>query len=487
MDNWVMNLDILHAIMAQCTIAEDRRTLSNMMQTCRTLNYQGARYLLKDGVELCSVEQFLSFLSFACARGNLSEAINRMQWLESIIIDLQFAPTAEIAESFRLFFGTIISTSPRFVRLEIHAAEELLSKDPQLPNAIAAFTTLRSLMLDQAGEHGLRMLSAMRSSLTDVYLITTMETDSLSPGDRDPRLLLRHSASTLRSLSIIPNAPLPTSLEGPIYPALRNLYLEGVNLPVTAHFVSAFPHLSHFELGECLEEDVDEDQMEQHRNTNALLQVRHGTWPSLRSCRGSLFELYILGLKCHVSDVEIDQACEDAQVLIRVLEDTRPAHLTLHINYAHFFLEGDFAAIADSLAARDWKTLSLQFALRLPIDGQVDLREILESYIFNTVRNLPILAFEFVLDCSIWTDDMTDPEQDAAGGEQTVKPKVSFPVEEFYRKWDAKAFADRILDGAKSLKTVAIQILPRETSGDEVITVERGPKAIFHLADSEER
>ncbi|KAI0700032.1 hypothetical protein C8T65DRAFT_289825 [Cerioporus squamosus] len=158
MDDFDLNVDIVHRVMAFST----RDTVSRVMRTCRTLNGEGARYLLCQDPYLTSVEQVTSFLLFLYAREQAPLTASRLYWLEGLSLGSYYDPDKEraFASTLKSFFTQFAPLARRLVRLNIDQdeGESLFSADPELALAISNLNTLRTVTITQAADHTMLML-----------------------------------------------------------------------------------------------------------------------------------------------------------------------------------------------------------------------------------------------------------------------------------------------------------------------------------------
>ncbi|KAI0769847.1 hypothetical protein C8Q74DRAFT_1369101 [Fomes fomentarius] len=476
-------------------------TVSDVMKTCRVLNHEGTRYLLQSGVRFHSGAQVLSFLTFIFPKlgGDVAETIARMRWIKYMSIDL-FPPPSEIAARALRFFFQVASTGAtlNFTRLHIHHAEKLLSTDEEMKDAIAGLQTIQELVITGAGERTFKLLCGLQSSLTNAEIVADADASRNVPvEDRDARQFLSRSMGRLETLSL--SSSIVCSLEGPSYYAVRMLFLRDIEFPVTGHYTSAFPFLSLLSVEDCSVSYATDEQIDAHREENILSQTQHGSWRFLTSCNGPLFDMYILGLTCHVPDVELRQAHNELNpdilhavelnrvMLHAVVADTRPVNLALSTDDAEFFLGGDFETFADLPEVRALQSLHLRFLPNLPRVSHLDMWEIMEC-ILQVVSTLPVSAFRLAVDCSVWDDEDDDSESNSSEGSestssegwQTSRTIAQSPVEVFSRTWDANAFVDRLMNLSDYLQTVKVILLRKESldlTEESVVIVERGPNS----------
>ncbi len=364
MDDVNLNVDILHRVMASST----RITVSHVMRTCRTLNHEGARYLLNRDPYLTTAKQATSFLLFLYARGQASLTANRLYWLEGLSIGSDYDPDRSKEEAFAFtlkhLFTHFAPHACRLVRLDIDQdeGESLFSAEPELGIAISNLDTLRTLTITYAADHTMIMLRALKSRLFHADI--TFDPDLSRDIADDPVTTLANSQTSLRTLSLgwaaVASSPSP-----PRYPFLHKLSLSYVALPITWHLVQAFPNLSTISTSEIAlrihfadPHETQEEARMRLRLRNIDDQQRYGSWTSLRSFKGSLSMLFVLGLVCDVSHVDVGNDHDpeetfDLDMLHAVFMDTRPTQLTLRIYFPSHVLLSELADGLMSLCSRE--------------------------------------------------------------------------------------------------------------------------------------
>ncbi|KAI0369271.1 hypothetical protein BV20DRAFT_371670 [Pilatotrama ljubarskyi] len=309
----------------------DRPSISALMQTCRRFQSRGAKFILKGEVILRSEPRILSFFLFM-----LADPARRFPLLRSLSIFSSCTPLSlGIADLLRKLF-CYLAAAGDLRRLWIFSAEKLLSSHPDLPSAIAQLPALTELLLTSAGPRCSEMLGALRSTLVsftvamDHHDYDTLGEDTRSPAEKDPVSLLRRSRRTLDRVTM---SFAQISPGGPKFPNVTYLSLEYLDKPWIVDYIRAFPNLEELEVleWEGYSSSFDDDDIEQHREANCMIQQFYGTWRGLRSYSGSLCDLYLLGLQCHIPHLRIKDGEYGfrAEMLADVLDDARPVHLEL--------------------------------------------------------------------------------------------------------------------------------------------------------------
>ncbi|KAH9846166.1 hypothetical protein C2E23DRAFT_744656 [Lenzites betulinus] len=265
-----------------------------------------------------------------------------------------------------------------FTDLVIESPEKLLGSSPGLATAFAGLTGLTHLELLGAGQHSRCLLRAMHAQLSSVNLVMVPLEEDVDEDDegweatgRNPITLLENFQDTLESVDCEGTETLcVTDLAYPqVYPKVDQVSLEGVDPPITTHYVHAFPHLSALTISTKTEEFVEllgngAKQLHQRRQLNIIEQRACGSWQSLDFCDTTLGTLYVLGLQCPVRDLRIiHDILGPTEMLGRVLMDTRPTLLALQ-EFPLDMLSGPaFASLMQGTAVRQVKTLEITLVL----------------------------------------------------------------------------------------------------------------------------
>ena len=338
-----LNIDIMHIIMSYA----DRRVISNLMKTCHTLNSEGTRYLLADGVTLQREVGVVSFIVwFFQARGDSSERFRRLTFVDKLTIDFYPSPPEYINHILEGFFEIVVrlGAASNLTSLKISRAEALFTTHPPLAAAIAKLTTLKTLDLSFTGVHGATLLRTLQSSLVTVTVSFGLcdrerEHEVIPEPDKNPILLLEGSQSTLESLETSFAVTLP---DGPCYANVTRLDLWWIDLPYIEDYIRAFPNLLSLKAFECVGYRTDPGIWNARRETTMLYQAQYGTWQSLRHFQGSMLILWIWGLTCQIPSVSLHFEQEygvDPNFLNDIILDVRPSHLALRLRGASSLLD----------------------------------------------------------------------------------------------------------------------------------------------------
>ena len=364
-----LNLDVLHNIMLYAC----RDAVAKMMQTCHILNHEGVKYLMGRDICLCSSRDVVSFTEFLVAglryTNGVPEAVHRLSNL--IILTLAFRernhPAIEAStESWEdpgppteFFFRVLGPLAVNLTQLSIYEAEDLFAAHPPLADTIANLTSLKILKLSFVGEQCAKMLRSLRSQLIDVDLnACNADEVEIDEDDVNPIRLLENSQATLKRLSITYTA---SSASGPCYPNVRVLSLSYISEPITWHYVRAYPNTTSLLTSMCGDEGWNDD-VEPCRERNIALQKARGSWSSLQYFSGTVYELYILGLTCHVTKLELDHELGELypDLLSAVLKDTHPVHLDLAVPKVSHLPEQALVNVMHQAEVLSLETLTLR-------------------------------------------------------------------------------------------------------------------------------
>ena len=326
-----LNLDVLLQIAA---LAE-KTTQSHIMKTCRILNKEGARELLKEQVWLNSERQLVSFVLFMLADKRIRFAALREFYLE---LDEDISQNSgEMLSDLFIELSTAANTRLQKLRLSWET-EDILLAHPRLSEGIAHLTTLKAIKISCVGSQGSRLLTNLRSSLT--YAAVDFDRDalgrktSLSDGF-DPLPLLQTSRNTLESLQLSHAWYMLTS-NIVAYPRLTTLTVASRWVPYVPILHRAFPNLteitSYFGIACTPLEIPSISIVAEYRAANRTYQLNHGSWAEFDSFHGPSRDLYILGLLCRIQYIDLCHYLGDSidvGGLQTILSDTRPTHLLL--------------------------------------------------------------------------------------------------------------------------------------------------------------
>ena len=372
MDSVNLNRDVLHLILD----LGDGNSISQVMKTCHFLNREGVQYLLNDIPTIRTKEQASSFVQFALTTRRSADITHRRDYIDSLQVLAMFEEAQKVAKVLKPFFVLVAPLAQNFFLLDLEHAEEFFTgADAELSASIASLKTLEVLAFRDAGEKSIKVLRALQSRLIDVEVHYDLE---LGPAyeDMDPVSCLRYSEDTLRCLSVRFTELSPAA---GCYRNVRMLTLSYIDIPITGHFVHAFPNLQFLRATECTEIRAD-TVVRSKRDSNVAGQARNGSWARLTSYKGSLLILYGMGLACPVSHVyvhgEEDEGAIDPAQIRAVLSNTRPLHITIRADGLGYLLarSQEFIVLCGSAEFRRLPSLRLHFQVwlgeRNPLDPQ---------------------------------------------------------------------------------------------------------------------
>ncbi|PIL22886.1 hypothetical protein GSI_15582 [Ganoderma sinense ZZ0214-1] len=446
-----LNMDIMHIVMSFA----DRRAVSSLMKTCSTLNSEGAKYILTDGVFLRHERGLMSFIWFLIARNGSSECRRRLTFLKKLSLD--FYPPTEVAAGILEGFFELVPVTSGLICLEISEAEALLAMHPPLGVAIAKLTRLKTLNLSDAGEHCALLLRTLRSSLVfaDITFVTSNgepEDEATRRSNANPILLLEGSQSTLESLS---TNFATSSPDGPRYTNVTSLTLMYIDLLVIEDYIRAFPNVRTLSSSECSGFREDRERWEDRRATSMLHQARHGTWRSLRHYVGTVLDLWTFGLACQIRTVGFgvpqNRMVQDPDMLNDVLSDARPSALDLMLPGASYLLDEALRSVLS--VERGLRELDLRVLLHINGNDEiVSVGDVLDLLV-DVVRASAVAAFRLKLDMSWIRDVRTRAERSGEEG-----PPI-MPFEVYLQDMDVDAYTDALLAKVASLREVQVSVV----------------------------
>ena len=344
----LINIDILHNVIRYA----DLSTVLQLAETCHEFNIECAQYLLREDVVLDGEQAVESFITFLTASGRRDYSRRRLPFCTDMELSVGPSPSQHIKSALAGLFIRIGLEASQFTSLTLHHSNALLAPDSPLPKAVAALTTLEELRLSGYGSCCAGMLSNIQSRLLAVRLardVSTLGEPSLNDPPHnpfnDPLNLLHRSQETLESMAVT----VPIMLrQGFCYPNLVELRICCPGwLPLTWTYICAFPRLTDLAFrfgGEFTQEHAP--TMFACSQWNIAEQHRLGTWSSLRRVRGSLEDLFLLGLTCAIpeltmdvfyvdfntfEDVDLGRRTREVLAWRQILAYARPSHVTLHI------------------------------------------------------------------------------------------------------------------------------------------------------------
>ncbi|KAI0325969.1 hypothetical protein GY45DRAFT_1311290 [Cubamyces sp. BRFM 1775] len=318
-------LELLYHIPQQSVI-------SSLMRTSKDLLKLGEKELVGRGVTLESDAQVRSFCGFI-RRDPPSRAVH----LRKLSLEFRYDPEID-ADDDDFSLGPpppskatcklLLKVLRRAINLEhlrIDSCEELLERQPQIQDAVAALKALRQLQLSSIGVLTDKMLKKMKSSLTSLDLRCYSE--EIEVPDELLSMVGRHR-ETLEKLSGW-YCGLGSFTQQ--YPRVRALALRAFYELGAAVIRQAFPNLQYLELTAPRELGEIEDVREEN-----LQQTANPPWTPLWYLCGSVDALYALGALPRVKKLEVDYVSSRQECLTRlrgVVAESHPSQVVLQIGY----------------------------------------------------------------------------------------------------------------------------------------------------------
>ncbi len=300
------------------------------MRVCRSLHAALVPHLLRSHPVIQRTKQLLSFSQFV-----MTDAPMRFVYLQRLSIAISYVWSKRIVG----MLCTVFQYSTHLEELGILDCGCL--EDPEIPSAIAALTSIRTLLLRYPTQAARDMLHQMRSQLTRVEV-------SFSKVPRhymDPIELLASCHDSLATLCM----SLPRFSEvrlGLQYPALTKLVLKCHQAIHAAPLLHHYPNVRHFTVtmceGQCGHGGLqpehirrDDADIEEMRAVNTL--DRAYSWKTLDVLRGDVPSIYHLSLNCPVQRLEIlEVEAKDISRFGKVMTDMKPNALEVIVKSSAF-------------------------------------------------------------------------------------------------------------------------------------------------------
>nr|VWP02161.1 Transcriptional repressor TUP1 [Ganoderma boninense] len=450
-----LNFDVLHLILDCC----DRNTILQVMETCCFFNREGVQYLLDEIPAISTKAQASSFVQFALPSRQSADIAHRRNYIDSLQILSWEEEAQEVAQILKPFFILVAPLAPNLFHLEIEDAGSFFAgADAELSASVASLTTLEVLVFRNVREETVKVLRALQSRLIKAKVHYDVEFGPSAPEDMDPISCIRNSEDTLRSVSLRSTVSSPSA---GCYRHVRALTLSYIDIPITYHFVHAFPNLRYLRASDCTARytEVDHDLVAQRkRAVNVAEQAEKGSWDRLMSYKGSILMLYALGLACRVSHVYIHDDVEegmDPSQIRAILGDTHPLHLTIRADGMGFILarSGDFIALCRSTQFLRLPSLRLDFRVWLGGPGwDSPDPEAIMNLIYDAIAPSPVTVVVLVIRFYGLVPEPPEPVIIAL-------PPTSARAQAFLDNMDANAVADRLFTGNPSRGAVKVDIV----------------------------
>ncbi|KAI0628402.1 hypothetical protein C8Q77DRAFT_1076757 [Trametes polyzona] len=414
--------DILLLVMDFASFA----TIGAMLRTCRTI-YHGSRgpwLLFRGGVELRSDLDIISFARFLFAdcpqrirclrslsvsRGGFSgyavEALAAILRHNALQLDSLIIHDAEDV------LNSVNNSSPtNDSRLQGGECDEDAHADATLLHAFASLTTAKHLTIYSLNSLATELLHVVPSPLLTVSLYYGRRSVgwTLPPAPKVTRNPLVHLARFARTLEALDGAGFESD-DGivkydVVYPHVRRVraryeYTQGGAMPATAAYAHSFPaaeHLALVALPDDLWDPWTVAAVCATRERNRDDQGAHGSWRALRLVEGTLADVYVLGLVCHVREVLLwgrvaSSDFQAGEMLGAVLEDVSPEVLELAIGgFDAFRPDRVVGRLCSKPAAQALRSLRLEVSAG-PAERRVDRKEV-ASHILRALSMLRLEA-----------------------------------------------------------------------------------------------
>lgn len=348
--NWDVLLEVMWLL--------SRADASRMSRTCRTLLRGAPRALLScDGwarpaIALWKDEQFASFSTFMLVRPRDS-----FRYLRHLSLNTYHRLRAQPG-----FAKTLAAVFTHATQLETLSLSdgEILEIDQHVGDAFVQMKSLRVLKIGDFSTQTIELLAKMQTPLVCIHANFTR-----SIFDRvDPVPILAPFRDSLRHVAV---TWVDFTSSETQFPHVVSLDTELCAPEGLEEIVQCFPNLQELYMDTGGEELWNDSEIEELRPPNWQSQAVH-TWPSLSSLSGSVATLYVLGVRCHVT--HIDVSCDilrkpiDGERLAAVLIDARPMSLSLQLQAWEF----DVASLVQYLLPA--KDSLVKLTLRIRFRGE---------------------------------------------------------------------------------------------------------------------
>ncbi|THG95029.1 hypothetical protein EW026_g6551 [Hermanssonia centrifuga] len=293
------------------------------MHTCRSLYHAGIPHLLFHNINIRTRAKLLSFCRFILTDPS------RFRFLRHL--DISVPGRFKTPRKADLLLAMFMYAH-QLQQLRIFDCE-ILDSHYQIPFAIAALTSLKSLTLHLPNDSAYQMLKCMRSDI--VKMDICFYRDDEVPQDPVPLLsCLCHSLQELR----VTYAHFECAV-GQYYPSLRTLVVDDCQFAKVEPLAESFPNASDLSLWMGQEDDnLEVNEIEECRSINQTAQDNVG-WDGLDRLRGDILSLYMLGLRCQVYHLDVQSTfltSPRSSQLRAVLSDSRPSMFSVRINAVKF-------------------------------------------------------------------------------------------------------------------------------------------------------
>ncbi|KAI0762199.1 hypothetical protein C8Q74DRAFT_1371292 [Fomes fomentarius] len=325
--------DILRDIAFTCP----HDTCTTLMHTCTFFLHEAAASILSQELRLSHESTTVAFLKFL--HGGKKPRYPCVRHLALRFNPNFFSPPLS-PESEGALAGAI-ALMTQLVIVEIK--EDTIAKWPALGDAIAFLSSLREIIVLEAGPRSLQhFLSLQSANLRSIKIEISQHESERAPWlSAHPVQLFRRWKSTLTELdySLYAHPAYDVSSCYPeVYPMMHTLSICHRGRVDPTPYIRAFPNLAHLHVDSRsqLNKDVHEYRIlniRSQREVHCLGPASpHLGWRGPIRFKGSLVDLYALALNCHISHLKIVGFINDTvhlPMLSEVLADTRPLHLNI--------------------------------------------------------------------------------------------------------------------------------------------------------------
>ncbi|KAH9921179.1 uncharacterized protein BXZ73DRAFT_104466 [Epithele typhae] len=460
---------LVEDVLLDVMMISDNKTISCLMRANKSLNYQGAKYLLNtDIVDLYRSRDLDSLIHFLDAHGGY-----RIPFLKGICLEMD---PLQRSTAQRLD-GLLTKHADKVSMKKLHARclESLLTSHPFLSDTFSRLSTLEDLRFGLMGILGSKMLHNFQSKVkvanlewmpTPKFDHTNHENMHAEEDARNAILVVKNFQSSLKRLKT--NRAQLQRFDGnnnfkEVYPCVTDLELSNVVIDSisTVAVARAFPNLEHLDTGTNNNWISDRDELDDQHEMNVMEQTQKGSWRSLKSVTSGLDDLYILSPTCHIHGVHISGPKMHIRSLRRILKRTRPVHFALLQYEGNLFTPGLTEMLRKPCVEQvECFETVMRLGSALPSD-LIDGPAMVNSWVTG-ISGLPRLrVLALALYCSL-----TPPGSLAA--------PVSSRAERFFRALDFDALAQRLFSAIPTLET--LELAMRGLCGREPVFLRRGPE-----------
>ncbi|KAI9063934.1 hypothetical protein FKP32DRAFT_1570916 [Trametes sanguinea] len=457
-------------------------TIAVLMRTNRLLydSSLGPRLLLGDGVCLSTSEQLISFSRFMNA-----SRMSRYCYLQALTISRGgFSP-----EALSALTQVLVHPSLKIASLILRDAERILSSGSRgewdksdagvlFFNALQNIRTLKHLVIDDLDERASTLLRGQSSALVSASLTLNSSLSQwhragqYDPDSYNPIVLLANSADTLemldgRGFDVNPDNVMYDVVYPRVWRVCASYWSD--SMPATAPYVHSYPNLEHLALTRSPARSLRSGthagnsdasiatQVFQRRHTNKQDQMDYGSWQRLRVVEGTVQDVFILGLVCHVPHVRL---CGEfaAANLADVLADVKPETLSLTVTGGHWFEQDGAASVALAWPeAQCLHSLELEICFA-PEERDKDLQHFL-THLTRILAHMPALrSFSLTLNLGLIIHPQRGQRDSPGPSEEYHCPMVSC-----LRAFDAETHATLLKADVPSLEDATIKVCAERT------------------------